>query len=91
MIVVMKVVTLTSGGQVSIPAEYRRGWTTRRVMVRETSDGLLLTPMPDDPLAAAAGSLKHRLEGITSDELRQQVRDEETASDDRKWGYLARR
>ena len=60
----MKVVTLTRGGQVSIPAEYRRGWTSNRVIVRETDEGLLLTPMPDDPIAAAAGSLKHLLAGL---------------------------
>lgn len=87
----MKIVTLTRGGQVSIPAEYRREWTSRRVMVRKTADGLLLTPMPDDPLAAAAGSLKHLLVGVTSDELRKQMRDEETAIEERKWGHLARR
>ena len=86
----MKIVTLTRGGQVSIPAEYRRGWTSNRVMVRETPDGLLLRPLPDDPIAAAAGSLKGLLAGVTSDELRQQMREEEMEIEKRKWGHLAR-
>ncbi len=86
----MKIVTLTRGGQVSIPAEYRRGWTSNRVMVRETPDGLLIRPFPDDPIAAAAGSLKGLLAGVTSDELRQQMREEEMEIEKRKWGHLAR-
>ena len=86
----MKVVTLTRGGQVSIPAEYRRTWTSNRVIVRETDQGLLLTPMPEDPLAAAAGSLKHLLAGRTADEVLGEYRDEAREIDARKWGSSGR-
>lgn len=84
----MKIVTLTRGGQVSIPAEYRRGWTSHRVMVRETRDGLLLRPVPDDPLGAAIGSLGDI--GMASEELMRQHREEEAAIEERKYGHLFR-
>jgi hypothetical protein len=48
----------TRGGQVWIPAEFRRDWVTNRVIVKQTDRGLLLRPMPPDPIAAAMGSLK---------------------------------
>lgn len=84
----MKIVTLTRGGQVSIPAEYRRDWTTNRVMVKETPGGLLLRPVPDDPLAAAIGSLADI--GATSDELMREYRKEEAEIEERKYGHLFR-
>lgn len=74
----------------SIPAEYRRTWTSNRVIVRETEEGLLLTPMPDDPLAAAAGSLKHLLAGRTADEVMGEYRDETRKIEARKWGRSGR-
>lgn len=74
----------------SIPAEYRRGWTSNRVIVRETDEGLLLTPMPDDPIAATAGSLKHLLAGRTADELLREYRDESLEIEARKWGRVGR-
>lgn len=87
----MKIVTLTRGGQVSIPAEYRRGWTTNRVMVKETPGGLLLRPVPDDPLAAAAGSLKHLLRpGETAESMMREYRLEEREAEERKWKHLDR-
>lgn len=82
----MKVVTLTRGGQISIPAEYRRDWTSNRVIVRETDEGLLLTPMPADPLAAAAGSLKHLLAGRTADEVMREYREENREIEARRSG-----
>ena len=74
----------------SIPAEYRRGWTSNRVIVRETDEGLLLTPMPDDPIAAAAGSLKHLLAGRTADEVLREYRDETREVEAHKWGRVGR-
>lgn len=83
----MKIVTLTRGGQVSIPAEYRRGWTSNRVMVRETPDGLLLRPLPDDPLAAALGSLAGKVKNfVSAEESMREYREEETAAEERKYG-----
>lgn len=88
----MKIVTLTRGGQVSIPAVYRRDWTSNRVIVEETERGLLLRPIPADPIAAAMGSLKGKIRpGITSDAIRQQMREDEAEIEERKWGRIARR
>jgi bifunctional DNA-binding transcriptional regulator/antitoxin component of YhaV-PrlF toxin-antitoxin module len=85
-VLTMKIMTLTRGGQVSIPAAFRRGWTTNRVMVRETPEGLLLRPVPDDPLSAAIGSLAD-IE-ITSEESIRQLRQEEAEIEKRKYGHL---
>ena len=74
----------------SIPAEYRRGWSANRVMVRETAEGLLLTPMPDDPLAAAAGSLRDLMNDSTVDDVMREYRDEGRAIEARKRGDLGR-
>jgi hypothetical protein len=83
----MRVVTLTRGGQVSIPAEYRRGWTSSRVLVEQTERGLLLRPIPDDPIAAAAGSLKDKgRPGMRAARAMAQLRSEERAIEGRKWG-----
>lgn len=83
----MKVVTLTRGGQVSIPAEYRRHWTSNRVMVEATERGLLLRPIPADPIGAAMGSLAGKgRRGMTAAKALAQVRAEEGATEERKWG-----
>ena len=86
--VIHEIVTLTRGGQVSIPAEYRRGWTSNRVVVRETPDGLLLRPLPADPLEAAIGSLADI--GVSSEQLMRLYREEESAIEERKYGHLFR-
>ena len=83
----MKVVTLTRGGQVSIPAEFRRHWTSNRVMVQETDRGLLLRPVPDDPLKAALGSLRHKVKRkISVEDAMREYREEEIAAEERKYG-----
>ena len=83
----MKIVTLTRGGQVSIPAEFRRDWTSKRVMVQETERGLLLRPVPDDPLKAALGSLRHKVKNFVSvEETMREYRAEAIASEERKYG-----
>lgn len=85
----MKIVTLTRGGQVSIPAEFRREWTSNRVMVRETPDGLLLRPLPDDPIAAATGYLANKVRHRVSveDSIRE-YREDEIAAEERKYGSV---
>lgn len=83
----MKIVTLTRGGQVSIPAEFRREWTSNRIMVRETPNGLLLRPLPDDPLAAALGSLAGKVKNfVSAEESMREYREEELAAEERKYG-----
>ena len=76
---------ISKGGQISVPAEVRKRWQTRRLQVEDRGDELVIRPAPDDPIRAARGILKDRL-GRTSEELRRMVREEEAEVEERKWG-----
>jgi bifunctional DNA-binding transcriptional regulator/antitoxin component of YhaV-PrlF toxin-antitoxin module len=80
----MKTTLISTGGQVSIPADVRRRWATRILIVEDTGDSLILRPVPADPIGAALGSLAGR--GPTSVEARSRTRDEEVRAERRKWG-----
>lgn len=80
----MKTATISRGGQVSIPAEIRHRWGVSRVILVDRGDAIELRPLPDDPIAAALGSLKGP--GPTTDEIRAQLREEEALAEARKWG-----
>ena len=75
----MKTTTISKGGQVSVPAEVRHRWGTRRVVVEDRGNVLLIRPIPADPIGAAIGSLAGRQP--SSDELRSILRAEESAID----------
>lgn len=68
----MRTVTLTTGGQVSIPAEVRHRWGTRRLIIEDHGDSLTLRPLPPDPIGAAIGSLAGP--GPTTDQIRAALR-----------------
>jgi bifunctional DNA-binding transcriptional regulator/antitoxin component of YhaV-PrlF toxin-antitoxin module len=68
----MRTAMITTGGQVSIPAEVRHRWGTRRVIVEDHGDALVLRPLPADPIGAALGSLAGP--GLTTDEMRAALR-----------------
>lgn len=76
---------ISKGGQISVPAEIRKRWATRRLQLEDRGDELVLRPAPDDPIAAAEGILKGKL-GFTSEELRQLDREEEARIEERRWG-----
>lgn len=76
---------ISKGGQISVPAEVRKRWQTRRLQVEDRGDELVIRPAPDDPIAAARGVFKGRSK-YSSDELRRMVRDEEATIEERKWG-----
>ena len=78
----MKVTQISQGGQIQVPAEVRRRWGTRRVMIDDLGGSLRIRPLPDDPIGAAMGSL--RGPGPTSDEARRQLREEELEAEARK-------
>ncbi len=81
----MKTAPISTGGQVSIPATIRRRWGTRRVRLIDRGDELVIQPIPDDPIAAAAGSLAaYRTPG--TDEIRAQLREEEALAEARRHG-----
>ncbi|MGZ6340802.1 MAG: AbrB/MazE/SpoVT family DNA-binding domain-containing protein [Candidatus Limnocylindrales bacterium] len=77
-----RVATISRGGQVSIPAEVRRRWSTQRVTVEDLGDRIILRPVPADPIGAAAGSLRRAGPGDV--ELRAQLREEEAEADEAK-------
>ena len=78
---IMKTVKVTSGGQISVPAEVRRRWGTSTLALEDLGDRLVLTPAPDDPIAAARGALTG---GFDSASLRQAARDAEATAETRR-------
>ena len=82
MVSLMKTAAITTGGQVSIPAEVRHRWGTRRVIVEDQGDALVLRPLPVDPIGAAIGSLAGP--GPTTDEMRAALRRDETEIERRR-------
>ena len=78
MVFIVKVAKLTTGGQVSIPAQVRKRWGTSRVAIDDQGDRLVVTPVPDDPIAAARGAFRGRLG--SSDELRRIARRDDNAA-----------
>jgi bifunctional DNA-binding transcriptional regulator/antitoxin component of YhaV-PrlF toxin-antitoxin module len=81
----MKQARISRGGQVSIPAAVRHRWKTDRILVEDLGDALVVRPLPDDPIAAARGSLKPDAgeNAISSDEARRRTRAEEAAANRR--------
>lgn len=72
----MKTARVTSSGQLSIPASIRKRWATRSVALDDQGDRLVITPVPDDPIAAVRGILKGEI-GST-EELRAAARQDES-------------
>ena len=62
------VAKITASGQVSLPAPVRRRWKASQVVIADEGDRVVLRPLPDDPIAAACGSLARR--GPGSDGIR---------------------
>jgi bifunctional DNA-binding transcriptional regulator/antitoxin component of YhaV-PrlF toxin-antitoxin module len=54
------IVKVTTSGQISLPASVRNRWRASRVAVDDEGDRVLVRPLPDDPVAAACGSLRRR-------------------------------
>jgi bifunctional DNA-binding transcriptional regulator/antitoxin component of YhaV-PrlF toxin-antitoxin module len=77
----MEIRKITDGGQISLPAAVRNRWRTRRVGVEDHGDHLVVTPVPDDPVAAARGALRGR---FSSDELRSRARADEAGAEARR-------
>jgi bifunctional DNA-binding transcriptional regulator/antitoxin component of YhaV-PrlF toxin-antitoxin module len=77
---IMRVVRISRGGQISVPAEIRRRWNTSRVTLDDRGDSVLITPAPDDVIAAARGALAG---GPSADELRARARRDELAAEKR--------
>jgi bifunctional DNA-binding transcriptional regulator/antitoxin component of YhaV-PrlF toxin-antitoxin module len=72
---------VTAGGQVSLPAAVRRRWKTKNVRVEDHGDYVVVRPLPDDPVAAARGALKER---IDTAKLRAEAREDEASAEARR-------
>ena len=69
MVRLVQPIPISSRGQISIPAAIRRRWGTRCVRLIDHGDELVVRPVPDDPIGAAAGALAaYRAPG--TDEIR---------------------
>jgi len=82
----MNVTRISQGGQIQIPAEVRRRWGTRTVIVDDGGTYLRISPVPEDPISAAAGSLAGP--GPSASDAIRQLREEEAAIESRKWKRL---
>jgi bifunctional DNA-binding transcriptional regulator/antitoxin component of YhaV-PrlF toxin-antitoxin module len=78
----MELLRVTSAGQLSLPARIRRRWGTRRVAIEDRGDSVVLRPVPDDPIEAAAGALKGRIP--PSETIRARARDDERRAEERR-------
>jgi len=81
----MKRLRISAGGQVSVPATVRQRWKTKVVVADDRGDHLILRPAPEDPIEAAMGAFKGS-PGPSVDQMRQESRDEEREIEERKWG-----
>jgi bifunctional DNA-binding transcriptional regulator/antitoxin component of YhaV-PrlF toxin-antitoxin module len=75
---------ISKGGQVSIPAPIRKRWGTTTITLDDQGDRLVLTPAPDDPIAAAAGALADELGHIDLVELRRIAREDDRVAMERR-------
>lgn len=79
----MKITRISQGGQVQVPAEVRRRWGTRDVLIDDLGSSITIRPLPDDPIGAAMGSLAGP--GLSSEEMIRQFREEEAEAEARNW------
>jgi AbrB family looped-hinge helix DNA binding protein len=80
---IMKTAKVTRGGQISIPSSIRRRWGTSTLKLEDLGDRIVLTPAPDDPIAAARGALVGEL-SMSSSQLRADARAAELEAERRR-------
>ncbi len=78
----MTIAKVTTSGQVSLPAPVRKRWGTAQVVIEDEGDRVVVRPLPNDPIAAACGSLKRR--GVPSEAIRARERTTEAARQRRR-------
>lgn len=78
----LKQAKITAGGQMSLPAGVRKRWGTKRVVVEDHGDHVVVRPFPDDPIDAVRGSLRGKLP--PSDDLRKIAREDERIAEERR-------
>lgn len=77
---------ISKGGQISIPAPIRKRWGTGTVTLEDQGDQIVLKPVPDDPIAAAAGAFAGEGRGLGLETIRREEREAELDAEERKFG-----
>lgn len=77
----MRVLKISAGGQISVPADVRKRWNTTAVEVEDRGDELVLRPAVADPVDAALGAFAAT--PFTSTELRSEERAADLAREER--------
>ena len=72
----MKIVKISAGGQISVPASVRKRWATSRVLLRDEGERLVVEPASEDPVSAVRGMAADG-EGPPSARARARLREEE--------------
>ena len=80
---IMKQVRITRGGQISVPAEVRRRWSTSRVVLEDLGDRLVIRPGPDDPVAGLRGAFADAAKPGT-DDLRTRARSDARSAEGKR-------
>lgn len=71
------VMTVSHNGQVSIPADTRARWNTRRVVVVDLGDRVVMRPLGGEAVDELRG--KYRSRGPSTERARRQARAEDGA------------
>lgn len=77
------VMKVSRNGTISIPAEVRKRWNTDRVIVTDTSAGLVVRPFDPDFVRSLMGKYRH-LAKETVDEGRRAAREEEAEREEER-------
>lgn len=75
---------VSKGGQISIPAAIRHRWATSTVVLDDQGGRIVIEPAPDDPIAAAEGSLAAEFGGIELRRARDLAREDERHAEARR-------
>lgn len=63
--------------------EVRKRWRTQTVLAEDCGDYVVLRPVPDDPVAAAAGAFATQIRALGSEEAKRLDRQEELDAQER--------
>jgi bifunctional DNA-binding transcriptional regulator/antitoxin component of YhaV-PrlF toxin-antitoxin module len=81
---IMKTAKITRGGQISIPSNIRHRWGTSTLALEDLGDRVVLSPAPDDPIAAARGAFAGGELSISSEQLHKAAREAEAVAEHRR-------
>jgi len=77
---------ISKGGQISIPAPIRKRWGTTTVTLEDRGEEIVLKPVADDPIEAAAGAFAGEARGPDLETIRREEREVEREIEERKYG-----